>query len=96
MSAASRQSTALDLVLFIGGPSAASARAEANLRAALEALDQPSQLRIVDVLDDPGPAMDAGVLLTPTLVISAPGPVRMLVGDLSRRELLDGYLKSGL
>lgn len=95
MSSAHRSTEPLRLALFIAGPSAASARAEANLRAALADLDQPFELRLVDVIDDPEPAMDAGVLLTPTLVIDAAGSVRTLVGDLSRRDLLDGCLRSG-
>jgi hypothetical protein len=39
---------------------------------------------VVDVLVDPMQALSDGVVVTPTLVKRAPGPRRIIMGDLSR------------
>ena len=71
--------------LFIAGESANSTRAIANLNALCrEHLKDCHQIEIVDVLRDPRKALDAKVLLTPTLVIEAPLPVRRIIGNLSK------------
>jgi circadian clock protein KaiB len=42
------------------------------------------EVEIVDVLKQPGRALDDGILMTPTLVKLAPLPERRIVGTLSR------------
>ena len=45
-------------------------------------------LRVTDVLEDAAAAEAANIIATPALMRRAPLPVRMVVGDLSRREAL--------
>lgn len=49
-------------------------------------------LEVVDVLADPDRALTDRVLLTPTLVILEPLPMRTLAGDLSEAETLEQAL----
>lgn len=95
MSEAQRD-TACRLTLYVGGATAASMRAERNVRAAMARLGVPAeQLEILDVFTHGDRALRDGVLLTPTLMRSAPHSSRSLVGDLQNAEMLDAYLSGG-
>ena len=73
--------------LFIAGDTQNSIQALANLRALCRLLlPVGHEIEVVDVLREPKRALADGVLLTPTLVILAPTPVRKIVGTLSQPE----------
>jgi circadian clock protein KaiB len=73
--------------LYIAGDASNSVQAIANLAALCrEHLPERHEIEVVDVLLDPERALADGILLTPMLVKCSPGPVRMVVGNLSRRE----------
>lgn len=79
----------LEIQLFITGHSVKSDTAIDNLRALLaETSSDAFKLTIIDVLEDPQAAEDAFILATPTLVKTAPLPVRRTIGDLSDRVSL--------
>lgn len=68
--------------LFVAGDSARSRAAEANFRRlGAERLHDRYELSIVDVTKDPDRAEEARILTTPTLVKTAPGPIRRVTGD---------------
>ena len=74
------------LRLYVAGTAPNSLRAIANLHAlCAEHLPGRSEVEIVDALEEPLRTLDDGVLVTPTLLKLAPGPVRTLIGDLSDR-----------
>ena len=76
-----------ELTLYVIGASALSARAITDARRFCdEYLEGRSRLTVVDLLDDTGAVRRSQVLATPTLVRSAPLPVRRLVGDLSEPD----------
>jgi circadian clock protein KaiB len=73
-----------ELILFVSGASASSARAITNIREICDAqLSGRHQLNIVDLNQEPVLAAQHNVLATPTLVKDRPLPLRMLVGDMS-------------
>ena len=74
-----------ELTLYVIGASTLSARAITNARRLCdEYLPGRHRLTVVDLLDDTGAVRRSQVLATPTLVRTAPLPVRRLVGDLSK------------
>jgi circadian clock protein KaiB len=78
-----------ELELFVVGNSARSERAEVNIRRLCDArLAGRYDLRVTDVLEDAAAAEAANIIATPALMRRAPLPVRMVVGDLSRRDAL--------
>jgi circadian clock protein KaiB len=81
-----------DLELFVVGHSTKAQRAEQNVRRVCdERLAGRYRLQITDVLEDAAAAEAANIVATPALVRRTPLPVRVVVGDLSRRrELLFG------
>jgi len=73
--------------LYIAGEASNSVQALANLKALChELLPERHEIEVVDVLIHPKRALADGILLTPMLVKCSPGPVRMVVGNLSQRE----------
>ncbi len=73
--------------LFVAGESANSTQAITNLNAICrEHLNDCHHIEIVDVLREPRKGLDARVLLTPTLVIESPPPVRRIIGNLSKAQ----------
>jgi len=77
------------LRLYVAGATEKSAAAVANLRAMCEAhLAGRYDLEVIDVYLEPRLAMEARILAAPTLVKSAPPPVRRLIGDLSDQDKL--------
>lgn len=72
------------LKLYITGRSARSERAISNLRVLCEEmLGGQFEVDIIDVLEHPEHAGNAGILVTPTLVKESPPPCRRVIGDLS-------------
>jgi circadian clock protein KaiB len=81
------------LTLYVCGPTARSTRAIGNLREVCEnVLGDDVEVSVIDVLDHPDRAEADRVLATPTLVKTAPPPVRRIVGDLSDQQELLGAL----
>ncbi len=79
----------LEIQLFITGQSVKADTAIDNLRALFaETSPDAFKLTIIDVLENPQAAEDAFVLATPTLIKTAPLPVRRAIGDLSDRDSL--------
>lgn len=75
--------------LYVAGQAPNSRRALANLKAFCGTyLAERHSIAIVDVLVDAEQALADRILLTPTLVILSPPPVRSIVGDLSETEIL--------
>ncbi len=72
----------VELVLYVAGDSAPSARACANLRRMIAARRWPARLHVRDVAADPAIADAAGIARTPVLVRTRPTPRVKLVGDL--------------
>ncbi len=81
--------TMYELELFVVGNSPKAQEAERNLRELCDrAIAGRYELRITDVLENAEAAEEANIIATPTLLRRAPLPVRVVVGDLSRRDML--------
>ena len=75
------------LRLFVAGDETNSRQARENLvRLCEEHLERRYELEIIDVLEDFRPALQDGVLVTPTLLLVAPPPRVMVLGNLSDTE----------
>lgn len=76
---------ALRLYVMPGAPNSLAARS--NLAEILSVLE-PSQytVEIVDCLSEPKRALADGVIVTPTLLKTAPAPTATIVGSLSNRN----------
>jgi len=72
------------LELYVTGSSALSEQAIASLQR-LRADDCATDwdVRVIDVLEEPGKAEEAHVVATPTLLRVVPAPERRIIGDLS-------------
>jgi circadian clock protein KaiB len=69
--------------LYVAGDSPKSTEALANLTALCEChLVGRYHIQVIDVFQDPDSALKNGIVLTPTLIKSAPEPVRRIVGTL--------------
>ena len=80
------------LRLYVAGMSPRSRRALENLRGLLErVLPGSYELEVVDIYQEPDEAEKNQIVAAPTLIKSAPSPVKVLVGDMSdTRRLLIG------
>ncbi|WP_043360503.1 circadian clock KaiB family protein [Belnapia sp. F-4-1] len=84
------------VALFVAGGAPRSAAALRNLTAAIAATGRPEgtfRIELIDVLRDPARALEAGLLATPSLALTAAnGRRRWFIGDFDRPELLAGWL----
>jgi circadian clock protein KaiB len=72
--------------LYVAGNAQNSAQARANLAALCrDHLLGRHEIEVVDVFREPQRALADGILMTPTLVKLAPGPVERVVGTLSQK-----------
>ncbi|MBS42010.1 MAG: circadian clock protein KaiB [Nocardioides sp.] len=71
--------------LFVAGASPRSFRAQQSLEALVAAAlpDEREVIEVIDVLERPDLAEEAGVVATPLVVRERPLPTRRVVGDLS-------------
>jgi circadian clock protein KaiB len=77
------------LRLYVAGALPNSLRARQNLQALCDAhLAGRYALEVIDVLEEPDRLLADGVVVTPTLVIAAPGPRRTVIGTLTDRDAL--------
>lgn len=75
------------LELYITGQSARSEAAVANLHhICREYVQEPYEIVIIDILEQPGVAERENILATPTLIKSCPPPTRRIIGDLSSTD----------
>ena len=75
--------------LYVAGDAQNSAQAVANLTALCKAyLEGRYAIEVVDVFRDPKRALADGILMTPTLVKLAPGPVLRIVGTLGDLQIV--------
>jgi len=75
--------------LFVAGDALNSAQALANLSALCQLhLPKRHEIEVIDVFRSPKLALEAGVLMTPTLLKIAPSPGRRIVGTLSQAQPL--------
>ena len=82
-----------ELTLFIAGRTVRSVRAIRSVRRLFpEQREQTLGLEVVDVLDEPDRAEEAGIVATPTLVRRSPTPERRVIGDLTDSERLADVL----
>ncbi len=72
--------------LYVAGGTPNSSQALANIKAIQTAHFPESELEIIDVFRSPERACQNSILLTPTLLRIAPGPVCKIVGTLTDRE----------
>lgn len=73
--------------LYVAGGTLNSVQAIANFKVLCEQhLSDQYELEIVDVLREPKRALADGILMTPTLVKIAPGPVARIIGTLSQAQ----------
>lgn len=83
------------ITLYIAGSSLNSLRALTNLKAICQAyFPDRHQIEIVDIFDDPLRALADKVLVTPTLVKTAPAPLIRIIGDLRDTEMVVLALQS--
>ncbi len=75
------------LHLFIVGNTTKSVNAILNIRKLCEQeLQGRCQLEVIDIRQQPGKARSEQIVATPTLIKTAPPPMRRIIGDLSQRE----------
>jgi len=75
--------------LYVAGQSANSNLALVNLRALCERhLAGRHEIEVIDVFTEPERALADGVMMTPTLVLTAFTPPRVIVGNLSRADVV--------
>lgn len=75
--------------LYIAGDAPHSQRATANLYSFCEAhFPERYDIEIIDLYVEPERALADMILLTPTLAIVAPPPLRSIVGDLGETSVL--------
>jgi circadian clock protein KaiB len=73
--------------LYIAGDTLNSMRAITNLTALCRVhLQDRHTIEIVDLSREPRRALTDGILMTPTLVILSPSPIRKIVGTLSQPQ----------
>lgn len=80
--------------LYVAGDSPDSAMALSNLRLALEALPEGRvpTLEVIDVYEFPLESLQAGVVVTPTLMLDHLGKRKTMFGDLSDSRRIGAIL----
>lgn len=75
------------LKLYVAGQSPNSARAVKNLQTICHTqLGGAATIEVIDVLKEPERALADNVVVTPTLVKTAPAPRQVIVGSLSKTD----------
>ena len=78
---------AVELRLYVAGPTPRSIRAIANIRAICETyLAGRYSLEVIDIAEHPGRAEGEQIIAVPTLVRNLPLPLRRFIGDMSQTE----------
>jgi circadian clock protein KaiB len=75
------------LRLYVSGMSPNSSRAIENIRKiCAEHMEEPYQLDIIDIYQQPHLAKEGQIIATPTLVKELPLPLRKFIGDMSQTD----------
>jgi circadian clock protein KaiB len=75
--------------LYVAGDTQNSMQALTNLKALCRVhLHDRSAIEVVNLSKQPKRALADGVLMTPTLVVLAPPPVRKIVGTLNQTQIM--------
>jgi circadian clock protein KaiB len=75
------------LHLYVSGMSPNSSRAIENIRKiCAEHMEEPYQLEIIDIYQQPLLAKEGQIVATPTLVKELPLPLRKFIGDMSQTD----------
>jgi circadian clock protein KaiB len=75
--------------VYVAGDTQNSVDALANLKALCRAnFPDRFEIEIVDVFREPKRASADGILMTPTLMVLVPAPVRKIVGTLSQSQVV--------
>jgi len=82
----------LRLRLYIAGPGAYATAAQRNLERVAAAAGIEYELEVIDLRRHPERAAQDSVVVTPTLVRTAPPPRAMLIGDLADESKLAAAL----
>lgn len=73
--------------LYVAGDGQNSARAIANLNALCQdRLAGRHEIEVIDVFGQPQRALADGIVMTPTLMRLAPGPIRRVIGTLQEMD----------
>lgn len=73
--------------LYVAGESHNSMRAIANLTALCdERLKGRHRIEILDVFGEPGRALADRIVMTPTLIVVEPSPIRRIIGTLENAD----------
>jgi circadian clock protein KaiB len=75
-----------DFKLYVVGSTSTSKQAITNLKKIFDEIKIEYSLEIIDVLEHPDIAVNAGIAATPTLVKEAPSPVKKIVGKLDDKQ----------
>jgi circadian clock protein KaiB len=82
-----------NLKLFVCGMTPSSELAITNVCKIFERQDRPRfDLQIIDVLERPDIAEREKIIATPTLVKEHPLPREIIIGDLSKRDVVCAFL----
>jgi len=94
VTAAAAALPAVDLVLYVGAGSAASAKARRNMESTLRAYSGcPIHYVVRDVEEEPARAEEDRIVFTPTLVKRGPGTRAWVLGDLADAAVIVELLK---
>ncbi len=73
--------------IYVAGGAPNSVRALANLYVICrEHFPNCHQIEVIDVLREPLRALEAGIIVTPTVVKVSPAPLTQIIGNLSEQE----------
>ncbi len=87
----------VELCLFVAGETGPSARARRELDRLRVGLERGGgRVEVIDVMERPDLAEQAGILATPVLIRLAPLPRRSIIGDLSDWEVVADVLELAL
>ena len=83
------------LKLYVNGSAGVSNRAISNLKKiCTEFPGDKYDIEVIDVIKNPGLAVDESIVAVPTLIRKLPDPIRRVIGDLSDTEAV--FLGLGL
>lgn len=86
-----------EFTLYVGGKGGAAQRALLDVETMCEQfIDEPYELTVVDVADDPQAAAAEEISVLPTLIRRRPAPARRVLGDLGDPEALARALRLDL
>lgn len=90
---ASNPAPLIQLRLFVAGDGENSRIARSNLQRLIERRsDLRFEVSIIDVAENPAPALEIAIYVTPALQVAGSGPHLCVYGNLSREDMVDRIL----